>query len=206
MTTEILRSLGACSEAVNWARQYPDPQAAWDACPQGDWMLWYWERCIPREPWSEERKPLVRATCTCARQAWEWMPAASLIAVEKIEAWTQGAPAAYTALTDATDAAAHANAVAYDSRYAFRTDAVARAAVAAEAAVGAASCTYDAIFVINVSCAVTFAARAAARAAAYSYVAPAYHVIYTAAHRRMFSKCANIIRAQQPVCPQKETL
>ena len=37
-----IADLGACAPAMAWLRseQYPSLQAAWDACPRGDWMLW----------------------------------------------------------------------------------------------------------------------------------------------------------------------
>ena len=37
-----IEALGACAPALDWLRseQYPSLQAAWDACPLGDWLLW----------------------------------------------------------------------------------------------------------------------------------------------------------------------
>ena len=37
-----IEALGACAPAMAWLRseQYPSLQAAWDACPRGDWLLW----------------------------------------------------------------------------------------------------------------------------------------------------------------------
>lgn len=35
-----LRSLGACPEAIAWARRYTTPQRAWRACRNPHWMLW----------------------------------------------------------------------------------------------------------------------------------------------------------------------
>ena len=39
---ERIADMGACAPAMAWLRseQYPTLQAAWDACPRGDWMLW----------------------------------------------------------------------------------------------------------------------------------------------------------------------
>ena len=39
---ERIEALGACAPALDWLRseQHPTLQAAWDACPQGDWLLW----------------------------------------------------------------------------------------------------------------------------------------------------------------------
>ena len=39
-----LRELGACDEAVEWAKPYDALQEAWDVCQRGDWMLWLCER------------------------------------------------------------------------------------------------------------------------------------------------------------------
>ena len=38
--SKVLLRLGACQEAREWAEDFSDGQAAWDACPRGDWMLW----------------------------------------------------------------------------------------------------------------------------------------------------------------------
>ena len=35
-----LKKLGACSDAVAFADQHETIQAAWNACPRGDWSLW----------------------------------------------------------------------------------------------------------------------------------------------------------------------
>ena len=37
-----IADLGACAPALDWLRseQYPSLQAAWDACPRSNWMLW----------------------------------------------------------------------------------------------------------------------------------------------------------------------
>jgi hypothetical protein len=43
-TVTILKRLKACQGAIEWAEGYPDLQAAWDACPRGDWMLWFLSR------------------------------------------------------------------------------------------------------------------------------------------------------------------
>jgi len=38
--TQALLDLGACPDAVVWARRYPNLSSAWKACENGDWMLW----------------------------------------------------------------------------------------------------------------------------------------------------------------------
>ena len=36
-----LRGMGACLEGYNFTREYASPQAAWSACTNPSWMLWY---------------------------------------------------------------------------------------------------------------------------------------------------------------------
>jgi hypothetical protein len=40
----LLRALKACSEAREWAKPYASVQAAWDACHEPEWMVWYLDR------------------------------------------------------------------------------------------------------------------------------------------------------------------
>jgi len=65
---EHLRSLNACSEAVEWASKYRTRSAAWKACKRGDWMLWYCSKNAGPVG-DERRKLLVLAACECARLA-----------------------------------------------------------------------------------------------------------------------------------------
>ena len=39
---ERIADMGACAPAMAWLRseQHPTLQAAWDACPRSNWMLW----------------------------------------------------------------------------------------------------------------------------------------------------------------------
>lgn len=59
--TELLPD-DACEDGVAWAAGFETPQEAWDACPNGGWMLWAW--------WRVEMHPspaMVLAACACAR-------------------------------------------------------------------------------------------------------------------------------------------
>ena len=56
--SRYLRSLGACDVAVAWAKDYATLQAAWNACPRGDWMLWLLENTRQHE---SERRELAYA-------------------------------------------------------------------------------------------------------------------------------------------------
>jgi hypothetical protein len=61
-----LEAVGACDEAVAWARTQPSPEAAWQNCDRGDWMLWIVGRVAGGEIGSPERRRLVLAACDCA--------------------------------------------------------------------------------------------------------------------------------------------
>jgi len=56
-----LRNLGACTEAIQWASQYPDLETAWTACERGDWMLWYAAKT------GASRRQVVGIAAKCAR-------------------------------------------------------------------------------------------------------------------------------------------
>ena len=36
----LLRKLGACSEAVKFAKKYPTIRQAWNHCDNGAWLFW----------------------------------------------------------------------------------------------------------------------------------------------------------------------
>ncbi len=56
-----LKSLGACSEAIEWLGKR-DLATAWKECERPDWMLWLAGRIV-------DRKLLVKAACKCAELA-----------------------------------------------------------------------------------------------------------------------------------------
>ena len=112
-----LSLLGACRDALDWARlptTPADPAAAWLACPRGDWLLWLAGRC-PALP----RAALVLAACACAREALHLVPAGEdrpRAAIEAAEAWARGgdgAPSFGEVLAAARAAAYAARAAAY---------------------------------------------------------------------------------------------
>ena len=146
--TRTLRRLGACSEAVEWARQYPELSTAWTACERGDWMLWLAGKCAGSSRTTSRRR-VVLAACACARLAlpcWERRypdDRRPHIAIETAERWARresgmtlemvraaaaaavaaaasAAAAAYAAAADAAAAAAYADA-AYAADAAERT-------------------------------------------------------------------------------------
>ena len=107
---DYLRSLGACTEAREWAEPYATLAEAWVACERADWLLWYaGKRGV-------DRKILVRAACACARTVLPYVPVGEdrpRLAIEMAERWCDGlatlqevsAAAAYSAAVDAYAAA-----------------------------------------------------------------------------------------------------
>ena len=197
-----LKALDACSEAIEWAREQPSLETAWQVCQRGDWMLWLLGRMTKSKPWSDERKSLVRCACACAslepKQA-----NATRQCIKVTEAWCDGkvtmfqviqaradvyaTDAAYaiarTAATCAARAAAHA-ACAADAD-ACATDAAGCAADAAACAADAAGCAAGAY---------VYAAGAAAHAACAADAA-------AATRQKILNKCAGIVRMHFPVPP-----
>ena len=55
---EHLESFGACQPALEWCRDQPDQQTAWNKCKRGDWMIWLLSR-LSLGPRSKSRRTLV---------------------------------------------------------------------------------------------------------------------------------------------------
>ena len=137
--SDVLRSLGACSESLAWADGYGSAwSTALTACPERSWLTWLYGRLLARG--HVRREPLVIAACLCAREVLHLVPAGEerpLRAIETAEAWARG-----EATTDAVREArrvayaAYAYAAAYaaaDAAYAAYADAAAAAAAYAAA-------------------------------------------------------------------------
>ena len=161
---DYLGSLGACTEAREWAAGYSTLAEAWTACDRADWLLWYAGRHD-----DVDRRLLVRAACACARTALPHVPPGEdrpRLAIELAEAWCNGrativevrtaAYAAYAAYAaaDAADADADAAYAAYaaadaadaaNAAYAAAAYADAAAADAADAAADAACARKEAL-------------------------------------------------------------
>jgi hypothetical protein len=75
-----------CAEAVKWAENYNTLQAAWDACPRGDWMGWMLDRLS-----AVDQKKKIKLCYMNARLALPYTtdPHARH-AIEVIEAWDKG--------------------------------------------------------------------------------------------------------------------
>lgn len=136
--TDQLVALGACADAVAWARTQPDPETAWRECPRGDWMLWIAGK-YAGDPGSAARKPLVLAACACARLAYPDGPATAARITDCLtiaERWAHGTAtlaevrsAAYAAYF-ASDVASAASAAS--AAYATAAHAYAASAASAE--------------------------------------------------------------------------
>jgi len=170
--SDALVALGACEEAVEWARGQKDPEIAWQSCERADWMLWIAAmRC--------ERRLVVHAALDCAETVAHLMPLAGLLALHVTREWCEGR----ADLEDVRDVRACA-----------RTAAAADVAadVAAAATYAAAS---DAAAAADADAAATYAAAAATyAAAAAAYAAAADR---STALRRM----ADIVRERVPHAP-----
>jgi hypothetical protein len=157
--SEKLTRIGACSDAVTWARKQPSYAKAWMSCKRADWLLWLAGRLCKNEG---TRKTIVLAACACARTALVHVPAGEtrpLNAIETTEAWCRG-EATLEQVRKARRAAYAATAAAYaaDAAAADAADAAAYAADAADAAAYAADAAA--------------AAAAAARTRVYAHMAP----------------------------------
>jgi len=132
-----LARLGACEDAVLWAMQQPDPEAAWRSCERGDWMLWLTAK-LAGPPGDDSRRPLVLAACECARLVLHLLPVGEdrpRRAIEMAEHWAKGDmtldDARVAAAADAANAAANANAYAANAYAAANAAAYAADAAAA---------------------------------------------------------------------------
>ena len=92
---EALKELGACEDAVAWANGYDTPQAAWDACGRGHWMIWLVFR-LSGDPESDSRRDAVRLLVECMRPAIaKWSPEARRVVattLDLLERWCAGDP------------------------------------------------------------------------------------------------------------------
>lgn len=64
--TDRLIKLGIGEHAAQWAKGYKSPQAAWEACGRGDWMMHVVSTVAAGTPESKARRKLVRTACECA--------------------------------------------------------------------------------------------------------------------------------------------
>lgn len=187
--SDSLRRLGACSDAIKFARGHDSLAAAWAACEDPRWLLWYAGR-VSGGSGSDARRRLVLCACECARLVLHLVPAGEdrpRVAIETAEAWARGgdgapsieyvraaAYAAYAAACAADDAADDAAAYA---AYAYAAYAAAAAAADAADATSAA-----------------YAAAADATSAAAD----------DAVRKKTLTDCLAIVRRHYPEPPQGE--
>jgi hypothetical protein len=182
---ERLRTLEACSEAIEWAETQPSLEAAWQNCDRGDWMLWYAAKV------GSDHKKLVLAACGCARTALEFVPQGEqrpLAAIETAERWASGDES--VSLDDMKNAASAAYAASATNAAAASAAFAAFAAYAASAAFATYAAVAYAAFAAYAASAAS-ASSAAASAAAYAKLAVLKH-------------CADIVRIYLPVPPTKQ--
>ena len=168
-----LKKMGACKDAIEWAKSYPTKQAAWDACERADYMLWLLGKLVKVQE-SPQHKKLVLVVCDCASTALKYTGKYRKVALSALRfarAWAKG-KATIEQVKTAADAAAYA------------ASASASAAAAADAAYDAAAYT------------ASYAASAAADAAAY---AASYAAADAAASAQR--RLVKIVRKHYPKAP-----
>jgi len=112
-TADTLRSMCACEEAILWVESASDqgPDALWDACPRGDWLLWYaWHADVDGYA-DVDQRTLVIAAYVCVRLALRYVPGGEddlLRAIETAEAWARGEATIEPVITAARAAAGDA--------------------------------------------------------------------------------------------------
>jgi hypothetical protein len=188
----LLRRLGACNEAQDFARLHPDATIAWRACQRGDWLLWYLARVT--EPHSPERKLVVSLAADCAETAIGHIRDRGIreqvrYGLELLRRYTRGEGDLASAQLALRSAAAAADAAADAAAYAA---AAAAAACAACAAYAAADAAYAAAYASDAADAATYAADAATYAAAYA----------AATRIRALARMADMMRVRFPVPPE----
>ena len=134
-----LQAIGACLDAVEWARTQPSLAAAWRTCERGDWMLWLAGRRIVTAGSLSHRR-VVKAAASCARLALpiyearrpnDKRPRAAILAAEQ---WARVPSEANKQKASADADAADAADAAYAAAYAAAASAADAAAAAADAA------------------------------------------------------------------------
>jgi hypothetical protein len=115
MSTPVstLSSLNACSESIEFARQFPDLETSWPESRRGDWLIWF------AQARGVDVKTITHAACACARLALPYTQNPLVLAcIETTERWVEGkatlaeVKAARLALKPVVDTAARAAASA----------------------------------------------------------------------------------------------
>ena len=136
---KLLRDLGACSPARDWAKGKTLEQI-WITCERADWLLWLIGKMCGKKGWPD-RKAIVLVACDCAELALPYVEIGDnrpRCAIETARKWVRG-DATIDEVKIAANAAA--NAAAYAAAYA----AYAAAYVAYAAAYAAADAARSAV-------------------------------------------------------------
>jgi hypothetical protein len=151
---ELLIELDACVEAIDWAGDMT-VQEAWDACPRGDWMLWFYSKQYP-----ENIKELTLAKGHCANTVRHLMKdERSIAAIDAAIAFGE-CKTTQKELDDAYDHAyaayvaayaAYVAAVAASASASYAADVAAAAAAAADVAAAAYASYVASAAIINVA-------------------------------------------------------
>jgi len=187
--SDRLVTLGACSDAVDWARTQPTYAAAWKACERGDWLLWLAAK-VSGKRGSAAHKQVVLAACACAETALKHVPVGEdrpAQAIQTARAWVRGT----TTLEEVSAASAAAAAASADA-YA------ASAAAAAAYAAAANAANADAANAAAAYAAAANAANADAANAAAAYAAADTAYAYTDAQTAARKRLATIVRRLIP--------
>ena len=180
---EKLQQMQACREGIEYARQFPTLQAAWDACERPDWMCWLLRETVTGENGSPVHRALVRVTARCAMLAPELT--GDRAQYELARQW-------------ACDAA-----LRFGEGENNRDECAAADAAAAAAAYAAAAAAADAYAAVAVPAYAAYAASAAADAAAYAAEATEATDAAADARKQVLAECCDIIREEFPQAPQR---
>jgi len=206
-----LNKMAPCREAIEWAKNQPNKQAAWDQCERGDWMLWLLGG-LSGPSGSEKRKKLVLASCDCAATALKYSGENRKVAEKAIRStrmWARGKASiedVRAASDSASDSASASEAASEAASYAASDSASDSAAEATSyaatyAAYAAAYAAYAA-YADSADSASAASAAYAASAASADYAAEAAYAASAAARTKAFKRCANIVRKHYPIAPR----
>ena len=166
---DLLRRLGACSDARDWTKQVADLREAWAKCQRSDWMIW----ALRRIGFRNDRKYRLYA-CGCARNTpladgrtlWDLLTdQRSRTAIEVAERYAEGKASDEERQEARNAAAAYAADAAADYAAAYAADYAAAYAAYAAAYAAAAAAAYAAYAYADAAdaAAATYAARLRAR-------------------------------------------
>jgi hypothetical protein len=175
-----LAVLGACREAIVYAKTKPSLAAAWRDCERADWMLWLLGKITAnRAPETPARRKLAGCAGECAATILRYLPEDEkrpAKCIRLVRRWAGGDPRVTIGMLQ--DAASAASA-AYYAYYAPIVSAVSVAHCSADSA--ASTADY---------------AACAAELAAYACDA------YAAAKQRALARMARIVRRNYPTAPR----